>query len=270
MVKFLHLSDLHIHKSMKKTDNICAKKVVSYIVKKYKNDTKLVIIITGDIVDDGNKTQYKKAVTILKPLVENNFEVLAVPGNHDYGKFGNIYTKKAQGYFRKFILGELLNNKKALDTSIDYKEIFPTKTIIGETLLIGVDSALGNLHDETFHFASGEVGEPQREKIRLIFNNEKYKAMAKVIFFHHHPFMRDITMEMDDAKEVMKILSGNVDICCFGHKHESQTWSSKDNIDWLIAAGKTTKRNSNYKFQYREITVDGTDNDVNMVTFKSD
>lgn len=76
MVKFIQLSDLHIHKDNDKEDNLDCMKVVGYIINRYSVD-KPIVLLTGDIVDDGAKDQYKNAVKILQLLVDNGFTVLA-------------------------------------------------------------------------------------------------------------------------------------------------------------------------------------------------
>ncbi len=267
MVKFLQLSDLHISKNDGKDNNQNCIKIVSYITNRYTND-KPVVLITGDIVDDGDEEQYKKAVEILKPLVETGFKVLAVPGNHDYGPLGNIYTENSQQLFQDYILGKLLNLPEATKPGVRMEDIFPMQTVVEDVLFLGVDSVVG-AEDEFMHFASGEVGKDQREKIKEILKANKGSGKKVVVYFHHHPFNRSFVMEMDDAKEVMKILSNNVDALCFGHDHKSDIWFNKDNIDLVIASRKSTKRLSNYKFQYKEITLDGETEDYNVVTFKS-
>ncbi len=81
--KILQLSDLHVGKSKSETKNL--KRIVEKVIKLYQKD-KLTILITGDIVDDGQKKQYKEAKKILKPLVDiENFNIWPTPGNHDYG-----------------------------------------------------------------------------------------------------------------------------------------------------------------------------------------
>ena len=81
--KILQLSDLHVGKSKSESKNLI--QIVKKITESY-SDTELSVLLTGDIVDDGQKKQYKEAVTILKPLLEKpNFNVWPIPGNHDYG-----------------------------------------------------------------------------------------------------------------------------------------------------------------------------------------
>jgi len=58
MIRFVQLSDLHIHGSNKKADNVNTQIIVSYIAERYsgfKKKDKPVILITGDITDDGKK-----------------------------------------------------------------------------------------------------------------------------------------------------------------------------------------------------------------------
>ena len=66
--KILQLSDLHVGKSKSESRNLkrIVKKVVEYFSK-----VKLTILLTGDIVDDGQKKQYKETANILKPLLNN-------------------------------------------------------------------------------------------------------------------------------------------------------------------------------------------------------
>ena len=55
--KILQLSDLHVGKSKSESKNL--KRIVEKVIKLYQKH-KLTILITGDIVDDGQKKQYKE------------------------------------------------------------------------------------------------------------------------------------------------------------------------------------------------------------------
>ena len=114
MTRLIQLSDLHLHGSNKKDDNVNATQVVEYVIKRYaaaKKGQKPIVVITGDITDDGKKNQYRNAVKILRPLRDAGFKVLACPGNHDYGPAGNIYTERSQRLFQESILVDLLEIK---------------------------------------------------------------------------------------------------------------------------------------------------------------
>jgi 3',5'-cyclic AMP phosphodiesterase CpdA len=266
MIKFIHLSDLHIHGTDRRDNRNC-RKVIDFIINQYP-DEKPIVLITGDITDDGAERQYKNAVDILKPLVSEGFKLLATPGNHDYGFAGNIYTEESQQLFQDYILGDLLNITCAKQPHIKMEDLYPMVDIEGDVLFIGLDSVVGN-EDEFLHFASGEVGKPQRKKLAIILKRNPGRKV--VVYFHHHPFCRGFlkkfVMEMDDAQQVMRILSGLVDFVCFGHKHEAEAWMAENNIDWMLASGKTPERNDQYKFQYREVQIDENANKVSMITF---
>ena len=272
MVKFLHIGDLHLHKSNRKEDNENTIKVVDYIIRKYSNcpDGKPVIMQIGDIVDDGAKSQFKNAVELLKPLVDEGFKVLACPGNHDYGYRGNFYTEKSQAYYQEYILADLLNNKDAQKPGVVMEDLYPMVDKIKDVVFIGVDSVVGN-EDQALHFASGEVGEEQRGKLAVIL--EKNKGKKIVVYFHHHPFCQEkwihkITHDIDDSREVMRLLSDQIEMLCFGHEHVPERWNGESGIDWILAAGKTSSLNSMDKLQFREIIIDGDESRVSMVSFR--
>ena len=259
MVKFIHLSDLHIRKDMKKTENKNCRKIVDFIINKYKTETiKPIILITGDIVDDGDEKQYKAAVKLLKPLTDY-FTVLACPGNHDYGPCGNFYTEESQALFQKCIMGELLNHEKANEANVTMEDIFPTEHTVDNVVFVGVDSVVGN-ENEFGHFASGEVGKDQRLALARKLKAIGQSGKKAVVYFHHHPmhYQSGIDkpfMEMEDAKEVLRILATQADFVCFGHRHKTGVYSSDDidaDIDYLLASGKTTERNKHGKFKFRE------------------
>lgn len=266
MVKFIHLSDLHIH-STERTDNRNCRKIIDFILNRYLSN-KPIVIITGDITDDGAERQYKNAVDILRPLIVNGFKLLVTPGNHDYGFAGNVYTEESQQLFQDYIICELIDLPEAKLWNTKMEDIYPIVDIEGDVLFIGLDSVVGN-EDEFLHFASGEVGKPQRRKLAAILKRNPGRKV--VVYFHHHPFYRNgfkkFVMEMDDAKKVFRILSGLVDFVCFGHKHIPDVWMADNSIDWMLASGKTPERNEQYKFQYREVKIDGGINEVSMVTF---
>ncbi len=272
MVKFLHIGDLHLHKSNNNEDNKNSIKVIDYIREHYSNDPdgKPVILQIGDLVDDGAEKQYKNAVEIFEPLVEEGFKILACPGNHDYGYRGNIYTEKSQSLFQEYILVNLLKNEDAQKPGVKMEDLYPMVDEINGVLFIGVDSVVGS-EDKFLHFASGQVGEPQRNKLAEILSENSDKKI--VLYFHHHPFCQEkwihkLTHDMDDSREVMRLLSNQVDMLCFGHEHVPEIWNGESGIDWILAAGKTSSLNSMDKLQFREVIIDGDENTISMKSLK--
>ena len=253
----------------KKLENINCEKIVHYIIAKYggPNRDKPVVLITGDIVDDGKAKQYRSAVKLLRPLVEEGFTVLPAPGNHDYGPCGNVYTEESQADFMKYMLAELVDYQPAQTPGATMEKLFPMVTTVDNVVFIGLDSVVGK-EDTAMHFASGEVGEAQREALIAILNDPTIVLGKRiVVYFHHHPFYRAVGLEMADAGQVLRILAGKAHFVCFGHKHKSRAWSAQNNIDWMLASGKTTEHNADHKFQFREVRIDPDSNAVTMVTF---
>lgn len=274
MVKFIHLSDLHISKKKDKSNNVNADIVVKHLCKKYEKDCdNIVILITGDIVDDGEREQYKNAVDILRPLTKK-FTVLACPGNHDYGPCGNFYTEKSQAMFQKYILGELLNNTKAKEPGTKMEDLYPMVDEVSNVLFVGIDSVVDN-ENEFGHFASGAVGSKQRNALAKILKENSKTDRKVVVYFHHHPLhyregIKKPFMEMDDADKVLRILATQTDFVCFGHRHVSQALDSTEqdlDIEWILAAGKSNDLNRHCKFQYREIIINGGNNSVSKISF---
>jgi len=56
MKKFLHISDLHIHRQEQKNADVA--RLLEFISETYPEH---YLIITGDITDDGDKKQYENA-----------------------------------------------------------------------------------------------------------------------------------------------------------------------------------------------------------------
>jgi 3',5'-cyclic AMP phosphodiesterase CpdA len=271
MPRFVQLSDLHIH-GKKKLENINCEKIVRFITRKYGGPAadKPVVLITGDIVDDGKTRQYRRAVKLLKPLVDEGFTILPVPGNHDYGPCGNFYEEASQADFLKFMLAELIGYAPAQAPGARMEDLFPMVTPVGDAVYIGLDSVVGK-EDTALHFASGQVGKAQRQKLIEILSDPSVVLGKRiVVYFHHHPFYRQIGLEMDDAKKVLRILAGKAHYVCFGHKHQSEVWSAENNIEWILASGKTTAPNPNQQFQFREVQIDPHSSAVTMITFNAE
>lgn len=268
MTSFIQISDIHIH-GKKKLENINCEKIVSYIIEKYNGsaEEKPVVLITGDIVDDGRARQYRSAVKLLRPLVESGFKVLPAPGNHDYGPCGNFYTEESQAFFQSYILADLTENEEAGISGKTMEDLFPMVNTIDDIVFVGLDSVVGN-ENAALHFASGEVGKEQRDKLVDILTSPAIVQGRKiVVYFHHHPFHQTTGLEMDDAKEVLRILATKASVVCFGHKHVSRIWSAENDIDWILASGKTTEHNAQHNFQFRQVTLKANENEVSMVTF---
>jgi 3',5'-cyclic AMP phosphodiesterase CpdA len=238
-MKFIHISDLHFHRH--DDDNAEIIETLEYIKNHYANHH---LIVTGDIVDDGHEKQYEKALAALQ---EFEGRISIAPGNHDFGAAGFIYDEVRAERFDRL-----------LATPLDQDGTFsgdnaPVVSILKEgndqVMLIALDT---NLETETpFDFSCGEIGEKQLNALGVLLCNPETHDMTKLVFFHHHPFMRnDPFMELKDAAKLWPVVYLKVDVLLFGHKHESEKWENKGGVKFVLASD-----NSPGKAYAREITV---------------
>lgn len=241
-MKFIHLSDLHIHTNDR--DNAEVSSMLKFVLKNYPNHR---LIVTGDITDDGAIEQYAKAYILLQPFQDRIF---ICPGNHDFGAAGNFYSHE-----RALRFDEIL--AKQLNQGGTFKgDCTPVVNVVRdgstEIMLIALDSNLETQHP--FDFACGEIGEFQLKSLSTLLATTQNTQMVKVLFFHHHPFMvNDPFMEMKDAQTLARSVYGRVDIVLFGHKHEMKQWENRWGAKYILASD-----NSPGKQFAKEITIDGT------------
>lgn len=234
MKKIIHLSDLHIgHED-------CGKnflKIINKISRTKKPAKNFLIVITGDLVDNANYTDFTdEAVKRIDCLKKRGYRVLMIPGNHDYGN-GAAGKKEFVQIFKERFYGK---------QDISY----PKVDIIGKTAFIGLDSTAEELHWYDRFFSEGELGKDQLERLRSILEEEKIKKRKKVIYLHHHPFDYKALMQLKDGKELKEVISGKVDAILFGHYHRDEDSAGKDyNGSWDIPrcynAGSSTHKNGN-------------------------
>ena len=222
-MKFLHLSDLHIH-----TDgcsNIEVQNTLEYIDTFYP-DHKL--IITGDITDDGSSDQYEKAFALLKRFMGRIF---ICPGNHDFGAAGNLYSRERALRFDE--LAKQLNQGGTF-TGDNTPVVNIFREDSSNIMLIALDS---NLETESpFDFACGKIGKYQLRCLQVILDTNP--NLIKVLFFHHHPFayIDNPFLELKDARELAKVVFNKVNVMLFGHQHVMGQWDGTWGIEHILAS----------------------------------
>lgn len=204
MRRVLHLSDLHYHK--REEDNVRADAAVAAAQEVYCEGD--VVVVSGDVTDDGGPEQYARALAALRPL-RALAPLVVVPGNHDYGFLGNLYSRKAHARFTAF----------ARALGVDYAEIAlqPTAEDPG-LVVVTVDSCIRSF--SPFDFARGRVGFWQRRRLRKRLDVIRARGWRSVVVLHHHPFYRNWTMRLEDAAAFLNVVDGRADLVCFGHTHE--------------------------------------------------
>ena len=243
--KILHLSDLHVGKTEKDDANLV--RIVESVNKNEELQTnKPVIVITGDIVDDGEKEQFIRAKAILAPLYNNGFTVLPVPGNHDYGWNGNHAQEKRFRYLKDAFFG--IENVT-----------YPYIRQINGHAFIGLNSMKAEVGFWDGLLADGELGKKQiHDTLGVLKKLENRKPGQKVILYlHHHPFLfpddniferigKKMTCWLKDGEELMRQVSGRVDILLCGHEHRHLNFSGTElsrryNIPAIFSSGKSTR-----------------------------
>ena len=232
MIRIIHVSDIHMRSSKYRTENRNAKGLVKSIIDRFgsHDKKKSFIVMTGDLVDDGKSKQYKLLQNdVINPL-EKNFNILAVAGNHDYASWGNIFKKKAVGRFDQYVRKIPPFPEPFVDESIEANE--------RKILFIGVDSA--DPYDKVF-FADGIVYEKQCDRVKAILNDKKYKDYFKVLYVHHHPFLRKWFVAFQHATEFLDVIKNRANLLLFGHKHEHESFFGRYGIHSMLASGKVTE-----------------------------
>lgn len=230
MIRVIHLSDLHMHKSRHKLDNRNAATLVQHLLRRFKGapKSKTYVVLTGDCVDDAVGRQYGQlGRNVLAPLAER-FSVLAAPGNHDYAFVGNLFDKKAPERFRRYV-GPYVSGVTYPCRTPNHAE---------RVLFIGLDSA--DPGDQRW-FAEGVIGKDQRDALRKILEDDKYDEYFKIAYLHHHPFFRDVGVALSDYEELLELVAERVDLVLFGHKHKGEAFFGRFRVPLMLASGKVTE-----------------------------
>jgi putative phosphoesterase len=155
-----------------------------------------VIVITGDLTNQGLMKEYKKCKSLLEKF--NTKKIITISGNHDYRNTGYLL-------FKKFFPFETINE---LDDNV---------------VLVTVGTARPDRNE-------GEVG--YRQNLWLERTMKKYKDKIKIVAMHHHliaiPDTGSDQRTVVDAGDVLRtILDSNVDVVLCGHKHRPWAWNFK-------------------------------------------
>jgi len=236
--KIIHLSDLHVgHEQC--GDNF--RTIVDRIIYMQQPAENYVVLITGDLVDNANKSkQTIEVLGQLERLKEKGFTVLVIPGNHDYGT-GTLGDEKFVEPFKE----KFYNS---------HEITYPKLDIIDEVAFIGLDSTAEELHWRDRVLSEGELGKEQLARLNNIIIDPQIATLKKVVYMHHHPFDYKIGMELKDSADLKKIIENKIDALLFGHYHNNaRSTRKKHNGSWGIPrcynAGSSTHKNGDVGFQ---------------------
>ncbi len=183
----VQLSDLHVGSQFQP-------EVFETVVKEVNELNPDVIVITGDLTNEGLMKEYKKCKLLLTKF--NTKKIISISGNHDYRNTGYLL-------FKKFFPFETVNE---LDDDV---------------VLVTVGTARP---DRNY----GEVG--YRQNLWLERTMKKYKDKVKIVAMHHHlipiPDTGSDELTVVDAGDVLRtVLDTQVDVVLCGHKHRPWAWN---------------------------------------------
>ena len=240
-MNIIHLSDLHIGKSNNLEKST---RLVDWILNNKEAHGSSLVIISGDLVDDGENWQFLQAKEQIDRLRNEDYVVLAAPGNHDSGPNGYRESKKSREDFMELISG------------IDQYPYVYNKA--GQAFII-LDSMAAEFESVEIWGAQGNLGIDQLNKLDLILDElaENPAVENILLVLHHHPFDYLFYHGLRDHADLKGVISRRlgspprVNVMLFGHKHLEHRFNDPEEnkeelfgIDMIYASGQTVERNS--------------------------
>ena len=200
MTIIAHISDLHI------SDDAFDEAVFMQAVTEINNLQPDMIILSGDVTNNGYYRQYQQAIKYLDMF---DAPLFAVPGNHDARNLGHQSFEE--------LIGE---SSWKLTKEDDF-------------MVIGLDSSSP---DED----RGHVGNPQRMWMEHQLDQCVINDLSSILVLQHHVIPIPNTGRernvLSDAGDLLKTLTTHeVDLILCGHKHVPNVWRINDTI--VVNAG---------------------------------
>jgi len=266
-VRILHISDLHIGKAGRRVDRWRQAEKLVRLIKRHwgDDDDKPLVLITGDVVDDGREAQFIEARRILEPLRTAGFHVVPLPGNHDYGWNGAYALEKRFKLFKKYLMG--------IETRVTYPDVPYSDDRVA---LITLNSMRAETGFWDGLLADGELGDDQLNELGELLTTlraERPKNYRIVVALHHHPFLFPddklikhskewLGHRLKDGADFMRLVGGRIDVLLFGHEHRAVDFSQplagrvlteEYDIPCILCSGRSTDQG----LPARLITIEG-------------
>ncbi len=211
MKKIIHLSDTHI--GYEGIAPVMDRLVTSIISRFQEHAQDYIIVITGDVVQDGTKPgSYEEALRYLDRLRSAGFTLFCAPGNHDYGP-GGWGSQSQVAKFKRAFWGT--------------EEPYPIKRVQDSIAFLCLDSMADELHWYDRLFPQGELGAAQIDALEAMLHSdpEVVQADYRVVFLHHNPFKCSPFSRLKDTRRLGRVLKRyKIDALLFGHKHHGGKW----------------------------------------------
>ena len=240
-MNIIHLSDLHIGKS----NNLEKSTILfDWILNNKEEHNSNLVIVSGDLVDDGENWQFLQAKELIDRLRDQDYVVLVAPGNHDYGPSGYRESQQSRIDFKELISGVG-----------DYPHVYSE----GGQAFIILDSMAEEFSTVELWGAQGNLGMDQLNKLDLILDELAENPVIEkiLLILHHHPFDYLFYHGLRDHANLKGVISRRiglpprVNVMLFGHKHLEHRFNDPEEnkeelfgIDMIYASGQTVERNS--------------------------
>lgn len=210
--------------------------LIDELIRTTLNSEAELLILTGDLACNGEKTSHKSLVNKLSQLKNEGIDVLAIPGNHDLNNYGtfkidekvDLYTPEnyKEDYFSLFDQNKVVFDKASLSYFYHLDD---------SNWLLLFDSAIYQYNDESDPTTT--LGFIQQET--LVWAEEQLKIAKKdnikVIPFSHHNLINHhpnftTLYDLYNAEDVQTLYAKyNIDLHFSGHLHIQNISSKKVN-----------------------------------------
>jgi len=233
MKYIIHMSDLHL--GLAETDARFDRLCRGLLNTNWIEPEETVIVITGDLMDDAfSDAGYRTAREYIELLKRGGFDVLMIPGNHDYGN-GIKLEKKFVGLFKEAFYGR--------------KRVYPLLDIIDGIAFIGLDSMAEELNWYDRLWSEGELGNLQLRRLEhLLRSDEVLECEKRVIYLHHHPIDWQPLHRLRDSHKLYRIIRRaisdgiTVDALLYGHYHRGERRNGAWGVPRCYDAGTATMK----------------------------
>ena len=185
-----------------------------------------VIVITGDLTNEGLEKEYKECKRLVSKLKAK--KIITISGNHDYRNTGYLH-------FKKYFPFESVNN------------------LSKDIVLVTLGTARPDRNE-------GEVG--YRQNLWLERTMIKLKHKVKILAMHHHlvsiPDTGADRLTIIDAGDVLRTITATkVDLVICGHKHRPWIWNFEKPLIAYAGTASSERARGLFQNSYNIITING-------------
>lgn len=215
----VQISDIHVGSQFQP-------KVFDQVVNEVNKLKPDVIVITGDLTNEGLIKEYKECKKLVSKLKAK--KIITISGNHDYRNTGYLA-------FKKFFPFESVNK------------------LSKDIVLVTIGTARPDRNE-------GEVG--YRQNLWLERTMKKYKDKVKILAMHHHlvgiPDTGADRLTITDAGDILRTLvSTKVDLVLCGHKHRPWIWNFGKPLITYAGTASSERARGLFENTYNIITING-------------